>query len=276
MCSPAASPSSRTGGGTHSTCARTSGEGDDPGASTDHRRNWASLRGFDRAQIHWYNPRCHGPRKALPQSGAQEHAPMDRLDRLPHVGPGRGRVRSHHAASQQHAGRVGDALQPARTVERAEHDTQAASTWPGRRQPSQRAVLYRSRAREPHADALAPRWRAVARASPSLVQYQATAPLVPHRGDDHGPRRAQRNNRLARPAPGQRVTTSFTVAPGSTLRLQQMVAEPGLSGLSTSLRPHLSRLRPRKARRSSAPSRGGGADQPALADRAVDTGYLQR
>jgi lipoprotein-anchoring transpeptidase ErfK/SrfK len=64
--------------------------------------------------------------------------------------------------------------------------------------------------------------------SPSLLQYQATGPLVPGAtetisvpGGDTGVQ-GSRGQHLA-----NTVTTSFTVAPGSTLRLQQLLAELG-------------------------------------------------
>ena len=64
--------------------------------------------------------------------------------------------------------------------------------------------------------------------SPSLLQYQATAPLVPGTQETitvpdgaHGVV-GSRGQHLRAP-----FTTSFTVAPGSTLRLQQMLAELG-------------------------------------------------
>jgi L,D-transpeptidase catalytic domain/Putative peptidoglycan binding domain len=64
--------------------------------------------------------------------------------------------------------------------------------------------------------------------SPSLLQYQATAPLVPGTVETvtvpGGPDGTvgSRGQHLA-----AAFTTSFTVAPGSTLRLQQMLAELG-------------------------------------------------
>jgi peptidoglycan hydrolase-like protein with peptidoglycan-binding domain len=64
--------------------------------------------------------------------------------------------------------------------------------------------------------------------SPSLLQYQATAPLVPGAVETvtvpGGPSgtTGSRGQHLAAD-----VTASFTVAPGSTLRLQQMLAELG-------------------------------------------------
>jgi len=69
--------------------------------------------------------------------------------------------------------------------------------------------------------------------SPSLLQYQATGPLVPGvtetitvPGGSAGVLGA-RGQRLA-----ANVTSSFTVAPGSTLRLQQLLAELGYLPLS--------------------------------------------
>ena len=71
--------------------------------------------------------------------------------------------------------------------------------------------------------------------SPNLVQYQATAPLVPGTvetltvpGGANGTV-GSRGQHLA-----ASFTTSFTVAPGSTLRLQQMLAELGYLPLNFS------------------------------------------
>jgi lipoprotein-anchoring transpeptidase ErfK/SrfK len=64
--------------------------------------------------------------------------------------------------------------------------------------------------------------------SPSLLQYEATAPLVPGTQETitvpDGPHGVvgSRGQHLSAP-----FTASFTVAPGSTLRLQQMLAELG-------------------------------------------------
>jgi lipoprotein-anchoring transpeptidase ErfK/SrfK len=64
--------------------------------------------------------------------------------------------------------------------------------------------------------------------SPTLVQYEATAPLVPGAQetitvpDGTNGVVGSRGQHLSAP-----FTTSFTVAPGSTLRLQQMLAELG-------------------------------------------------
>jgi peptidoglycan hydrolase-like protein with peptidoglycan-binding domain len=73
--------------------------------------------------------------------------------------------------------------------------------------------------------AVAGQWAAL---SPSLLQFEATAPLVPGvtetitvPGGSAGAV-GSRGQHLAGP-----YTTSFTVAPGSTLRLQQMLAELG-------------------------------------------------
>jgi peptidoglycan hydrolase-like protein with peptidoglycan-binding domain len=73
--------------------------------------------------------------------------------------------------------------------------------------------------------AVAGRWAVL---SPTLLQYQASAPLVPGSvetitvpGGNDGAAGA-RGQRMANP-----FTTSFTVAQGSTLRLQQMLAELG-------------------------------------------------
>ena len=64
--------------------------------------------------------------------------------------------------------------------------------------------------------------------SPSLLQYQATAPLVPGTQETitvpDGARGVVGSRGQHLDAP---FTTSFTVAPGSTLRLQQMLAELG-------------------------------------------------
>ena len=72
---------------------------------------------------------------------------------------------------------------------------------------------------------VAGQWAAL---SPKLLQYQATAPLVPGAqetitvpGGVHGVV-GSRGQHLRAP-----FTSSFTVAPGSTLRLQQMLAELG-------------------------------------------------
>jgi lipoprotein-anchoring transpeptidase ErfK/SrfK len=72
---------------------------------------------------------------------------------------------------------------------------------------------------------VAGQWAAL---SPKLLQYQATAPLVPGTTETitvpngaHGVV-GSRGQHLRAP-----FTTSFTVAPGSTLRLQQMLAELG-------------------------------------------------
>ena len=72
---------------------------------------------------------------------------------------------------------------------------------------------------------VAGQWAAL---SPKLLQYQATAPLVPGAqetitvpGGAHGVV-GSRGQHLRAP-----FTSSFTVAPGSTLRLQQMLAELG-------------------------------------------------
>ena len=72
---------------------------------------------------------------------------------------------------------------------------------------------------------VAGQWAAL---SPKLLQYQATAPLVPGAQEtitvpdgEHGVV-GSRGQHLRAP-----FTSSFTVAPGSTLRLQQMLAELG-------------------------------------------------
>jgi peptidoglycan hydrolase-like protein with peptidoglycan-binding domain len=64
--------------------------------------------------------------------------------------------------------------------------------------------------------------------SPSLIQYQATGPLVPGTTEavtvpgGSGGAVSSEGEHL-----GQTVTSQFTVAPGSTLRLQQLLAELG-------------------------------------------------
>ena len=65
--------------------------------------------------------------------------------------------------------------------------------------------------------------------SPSLLEYQATGPLVPGATETITvPGGSSRRHRLARASTWRRrVTSQFTVAPGSTLRLQQLLAELG-------------------------------------------------
>ena len=137
---------------------------------------------------------------------------------------GRRRVRGGRPAAQQPGGR-----HLGRAASRAHRGVRLADRGERRRRIDHLgAVLDRPGAEQPDADALPARRRRVGRAVAVAARVPGERPARAGRDrDGHRPRRdsgviGSEGQHLA-----QTVTSQFTVAPGSTLRLQQLLAELG-------------------------------------------------